>query len=102
MASLQQRVLQIRKVSRTNSGGKIRSISAMVIIGDCNGCGGYGMGRGKDSVTAVEKATAKAFSSMKLYPRLDNRTIYSDMDFKYHSVNLRLRTARPGNSEIDS
>ena len=44
--NLLQRVLHVRRVARVNSGGKIRSISALVVVGDQNGSAGYGMGRG--------------------------------------------------------
>lgn len=95
-APLLQRVLSIRKVSRVNSGGKIRSTSALVVVGDRNGHAGYGMGRGADTMGAVEKATTQAKANMKSYPRLDNRTIFSNVDFKFHGTTLQLKTAKPG------
>jgi ribosomal protein S5 len=94
--SLLQRVLHIRKVSRVNSGGKIRSISALVVVGNQNGSAGYGMGRGTDTATAVQKALVQAQKNLQPILRLDNRTIYSDIEYQYHRVNLTLRTAKPG------
>ncbi len=98
--NLLQRVLHVRKVARVNSGGKIRTTSAMVVVGDRNGLAGYGMGRGSDTMTAVDKATEQAKKNLKFYDRLDNRTIFSDADFKYHNVSLKLRTARPGKIQL--
>jgi ribosomal protein S5 len=94
--SLLQRVLHIRKVSRVNSGGKIRSISALVVVGNPNGSAGYGMGRGTDTATAVQKALVQAQKNVQPILRLDNRTIYSDIEYQYHRVTLTLRTAKPG------
>jgi small subunit ribosomal protein S5 len=94
--SLLQRVLHIRKVARVNSGGKIRSTSALVVVGDQNGHAGYGMGRGKDTATAVQKAIVQAQKNMDLIPRLENRTIHADMDFKFKHVQFKLRNAKPG------
>ena len=91
-----KRIVCIRKVARVNSGGKIRSVSAMVIVGNENGVGGYGMGRAADTPTAVMKATKIAQKTATFIPRFDNRTIYSDVDYKYNSVNLLMRTTIPG------
>jgi small subunit ribosomal protein S5 len=93
---LLQRVLHIRKVARVNSGGKIRSTSALVVVGDQNGHAGYGMGRGSDTATAVQKALAQAQKNIELIPRLENRTIYADMDFKFKRVQFKMRNAKPG------
>ncbi|KAL2919611.1 28S ribosomal protein S5, mitochondrial [Polyrhizophydium stewartii] len=93
---LLRRVLHIRRVARVNSGGKIRSVSALVIVGDQNGSAGYGMGRATDSGAAVRKAFAQAEKNMVFFERLDKRTIFSDIDHTYHKTNLKLRMARPG------
>ncbi len=66
---LLQRVLSVRKVARVNSGGKVRSTSALVVVGDMNGNAGYGMGRGNDTISAVLKATEQAKKNMKSYLR---------------------------------
>ena len=93
---LLQRVLHVRRVARVNSGGKIRTVSALVVVGDQNGSAGYGMGRGSDISTAVQKAATKAEKNMQYFLRLDNRTIHSDIDYKFHRVNYKFRSARPG------
>ena len=40
-------------------------------------------------MTAVDKATEQAKKNLKFYDRLDNRTIFSDADFKYHDGNAQ-------------
>ncbi|KAI8902222.1 ribosomal protein S5, C-terminal domain-containing protein [Globomyces pollinis-pini] len=97
---LLQRVLHIRKVSRTNSGGKVRSTSACVVVGDQNGSAGFGIGRGSDSSIAIQKATLKAKKNLTKFLRLDNRTIYSDINFKFHAVNVEMRTTKPGSGIV--
>ena len=93
---LLQRVLHVRRVARVNSGGKIRSVSALVVVGDQNGSAGYALGRGTDISTAVQKAVIKAEKNMQYFLRLDNRTIYSDIDHKFHRVNFKFKSAKPG------
>jgi small subunit ribosomal protein S5 len=94
---LTQRVLLIRKVARVTSGGKVRSTSALVIVGNQNGSAGYGIGRGADVLLAVEKATINAKKAMTWFPRFDNRTIYSDEKVKFHGTMFDMHTTVPGN-----
>lgn len=93
---LLQRVLHIRKVARVNSGGKIRSTSALVVVGNMNGKAGFGLGKGQDSGSAILKAVEQAKKNMIDIPRLENRTIYSNIDFKFHKVNFRFYNSKPG------
>jgi small subunit ribosomal protein S5 len=93
---LLQRVLHIRRVARVNSGGKIRSTSAMVVVGNMNGKAGFGLGRGQDSGSAILKAVEQAKKNMIEIPRLENRTIYSNIDYKFHKVQLKFYNAKPG------
>lgn len=72
----------------------------MVVVGDQNGNGGYGMGRGSDTATAVQKAIIQAQKNMKNYARLENRTIYHDMDYKFQHMRIAFRTAKPGMFKI--
>jgi small subunit ribosomal protein S5 len=94
--SLLQRVLHVRKVARVNSGGKIRSTSALVVIGNMNGRAGFGLGKGQDSGSAILKAVEQAKKNMIDIPRLENRTIYSNIDYNFHKVNFRFYNAKPG------
>jgi small subunit ribosomal protein S5 len=97
VTNLLERVLHIRRVARVNSGGKIRTVSALAIVGDERGSAGYGMGRGTDASTAVAKAVLQAKKNIQYFERLDNRTIHSNIDFKYHRVQFKFRNAKPGN-----
>ena len=74
---LLKRVLSIRKVARVNSGGKIRTTSALVVIGDRNGHAGFGMGRADDLAGAVGKATEVAKKNMRYYLRYKAITLFS-------------------------
>lgn len=93
---LLKRILHIRRVARVNSGGKVRSISALVVVGNGNGAAGYGEGRATDVSTAVQKATRIAERNMTYFDRFNHRTIFGDVDFYWHRVRLQLRSAPPG------
>ncbi|TPX69045.1 hypothetical protein SpCBS45565_g02643 [Spizellomyces sp. 'palustris'] len=99
---LMKRVLHIRRVARVNSGGKVRSVSALVVVGNGNGAAGYGEGRATDAAAAVQKATKNAEKNMTYFHRFNNRTIFSNIDFNWHKVQLQLRSAPPGYGVVAS
>jgi hypothetical protein len=91
-----KRTLHIRRVARVNSGGKVRSVAALVVVGDGKGYAGFGEGRGMDTTVAIDKATLKAQASMRRIERFDGRTLFSDVDHSFHSVRLKMKAAAPG------
>ncbi|TPX60742.1 hypothetical protein PhCBS80983_g01575 [Powellomyces hirtus] len=93
---LMKRVLHVRRVARVNSGGKVRSVSALVVVGNGNGAAGYGEGRAVEAAAAVLKATRNAEKNMTSFYRFNNRTIFNNIDFNWHKVRLQLRSAPPG------
>ncbi|KAJ3089869.1 28S ribosomal protein S5, mitochondrial [Physocladia obscura] len=95
-SDLQKRVLHVRQVSRSTKGGKIRTTSAIVVVGNGNGVGGYGEGRAADRAGAISKATAVAAKNMTVIPRFQQRTVYGDIVHRYHAVRLDIKTAPPG------
>ncbi|KAJ3107984.1 28S ribosomal protein S5, mitochondrial [Phlyctochytrium planicorne] len=99
-SSLTKRVLHIRRVARTTSGGKVRSVSAMVVVGNGNGVGGYGEGRAMDQTSAVMKATRTAIKNMMPIERFESRTLFGNITHKFHCVNLTLRAAPPGSGIV--
>ncbi|KAJ3217089.1 28S ribosomal protein S5, mitochondrial, partial [Clydaea vesicula] len=91
-----KRLIHVRRIARTTGGGKKRSIWAMVVVGNGNGSAGYGEGRALDSANAVQKATKDAQKNMITIERFDNRTIFTDIDYKFGKVDLKLKTAPAG------
>ncbi len=93
---LVRRLLHIRNVSHTTINGKMRQTYAMVIVGDRNGHAGYGEGRSTDFNIAVKKAEEQAMKTMVSIDRLDNRTLYSDIEETVNSTTIKLYAACPG------
>ena len=54
----QERVIQIRRVSKVVKGGKKLSFRAIVVVGDENGQVGVGVGKAGDVIGAVRKGVA--------------------------------------------
>ena len=61
---LQERLVNINPVSKTVKGGRTRSFSALVVVGDGNGMVGMGLGKAKEVPEAIRKATEEAKKNM--------------------------------------
>jgi hypothetical protein len=96
MKNIQKRVIQMRTTVKVTKGGKTRTRSALVVVG--NGKGGVGFGEGKDeeSSRAVMKATTRALKNMVYVDRYDDRTLFHDLEHKFKATKIILRAERPG------
>ncbi|KAJ3046068.1 28S ribosomal protein S5, mitochondrial [Rhizophlyctis rosea] len=94
------RLLHVRRVSRVSKGGKTRTVSAHVVVGDGNGTIGYGMGRGTDQGVAAMKARRNAIKNMTYIDRFDNRTIFASFEHQYNKSHIRFQAVKPGNGIV--
>lgn len=86
---LTMRPLVMKRVSNQTGKGKIPSFYALVVVGDRNGMVGLGEGKSRDEMSkAVSKAHWDAVRNLKHIPRYESRTIYGDIDHRYHGVKL--------------
>jgi small subunit ribosomal protein S5 len=64
----QERVVQIRRVTKVVKGGKNMSFSALVVIGDTKGNLGVGLGKAAEVVDAIRKAVESAKKNLIRVP----------------------------------
>ncbi|AET37498.1 mitochondrial 37S ribosomal protein uS5m Ecym_1256 [Eremothecium cymbalariae DBVPG len=94
---LTMRPLILKRVSNQTAKGKIPSFYSLVVVGDRNGMVGLGEGKSReDMAEAVKKAHWDAVRNLTYIPRYEDRTIYGDIDFRFHGVKLHMRSAKPG------
>ena len=53
---LQEKLIAVNRVSKTVKGGRIMSFTALTVVGDGNGRGGFGYGKAREVPAAMEKA----------------------------------------------
>lgn len=97
LSKLKSKTLLFKIVKNKTKKGSIPSFYALVVTGDRNGM--IGLGEGKDKTGAAEairKATWNAKKNLKHIPRLEDRTILGNIDYRFHGVKLFLRSAPPG------
>lgn len=94
---LKVKTLVLKTVKNQTSKGKIFSFYALVCAGDGNGM--LGIGEGKDPEepgTAILKAHWQAVKNLVKVPRLEDRTIFGNIEHKYGASVVHLRSAPPG------
>ena len=94
-----QKVVEIKRVTRVVAGGKRMRFRALVVIGDKKGKVGMGLRKGVDVAEAVNKAVNAAKKSMVVVP-LVNDTIPHQVSLKFKSSKIILLPAREGTGII--
>ena len=94
-----QKVVEVKRVTRVVAGGKRMRFRALVVIGDHKGKVGMGLKKGADVSESVNKAVNAAKKRMITVP-LVNGTIPHGLRVKYKSSQLLLKPAKPGTGVI--
>lgn len=94
-----QKVVEVKRVTRVTSGGKRMRFRALVVIGDHKGKVGMGLKKGADVAESVNKAINQAKKNMVTLP-LINETIPHEVNIKYKASALIMKPARQGTGVI--
>ncbi len=95
----EQKIVEIKRVTRVTGGGKRMRFRALVVIGDRKGRVGMGIRKGPDVSEAVNKAVNSAKKSLVTI-KIVNDTIPHEIKFKYKSATVFLKPAMPGTGVI--
>ncbi|MCL2078111.1 MAG: 30S ribosomal protein S5 [Oscillospiraceae bacterium] len=96
---LSERVVNIKRVSKTVKGGRIMKISALVVVGDGNGVVGFGMGKSNEVPDAIRKGIEDAKKNLvKVITK--NSTIPHEIIGKYGAGAVLMKPAPEGTGVI--
>ncbi|XP_039139286.1 LOW QUALITY PROTEIN: 30S ribosomal protein S5, chloroplastic [Dioscorea cayenensis subsp. rotundata] len=96
----EERVVQVRRVTKVVKGGKKLSFRAIVVVGDKNGQVGIGVGKAKEVVDAIAKSATNARRNIVTVPMTKYSTFPHRSDGDYGAAKVMLRPASPGTGVI--
>ena len=97
---LEDKVVAIKRVSKTVKGGRTMRFSALVVVGDKNGHVGAGLGKAAEVPEAIRKGKEAAAKNLVAVPFDDNNSIPHDFIGKFGSANVLLKKAPEGTGII--
>ncbi|XP_078447780.1 ribosomal protein S5 family protein [Wolffia australiana] len=96
----EERVVQVRRVTKVVKGGKQLQFRAIVVVGNKQGQVGVGVGKAKEVVAAVEKSSVNARRNIVSVPMTKYSTFPHRSDGDYGAARVMLRPASPGTGVI--
>ncbi len=97
---LQDKVVTIKRVSKTVKGGRNMRFAALVVVGDGNGHVGAGMGKATEIPEAIRKGKEAAVKNLVEIPVDENKSIPHDFIGKFGSASVMLKRAPEGTGVI--
>lgn len=95
-----EKIVQIKRVTKVVKGGKILTFRATVIIGDTKGRVGVGVGRGDDVNVAIDKAVLNGKKSLITVPLTLKYSVPLVVNSSYGACSIMLRPAAQGTGVI--
>ena len=96
---LEERVVQINRVSKVSKGGRSFSLSTLVVVGDGKGHVGVGMGKASEVPEAIRKGVEAAKKNLATVT-LHEQTIPHQIRNAYKTATVILIPAAPGTGVI--
>lgn len=94
-----QKIIDIRRVSRTVAGGRRFAFSVAMVIGNRKGQVGVGLGKGGDTALAIEKAGREAKKNVLTVPMTKTSSIPFAVSAKFASSRVMIMPA-PGRGMV--
>ena len=97
---LNDKVVAIKRVTKTVKGGRNMRFTALVVVGDGNGHVGAGLGKAVEIPEAIRKGKEDAMKHIITVALDENNSITHDFIGKYGSANVLLKKAPDGTGII--
>ena len=99
-SGFEEKVVSIKRISKTTKGGRHMRFSALVVIGDKKGSVGYGLGKSVEVPNAIKKAIKNAKNNLTKVILTKKASIYHDVIGKACAAKVLLKPAKPGTGII--
>ena len=88
----EEKVIEIKRLSKKTKGGNKITFSALVVIGDNNGRAGVGLDKAKDVLSAIQKSIRAAKANLVKIDIVDG-TIAHEVFYKSGAAKILLKPA---------
>lgn len=99
-SELNDRVVAIKRVSKTVKGGRTMRFSALVVVGDGKGKVGVGLGKAGEVPEAIRKGKEAAVKNIVTVAIDENQSIPHDYTGKFGSASVLMKRAPEGTGII--
>ena len=96
---LQEKLVQVNRVSKVVKGGRIFSFTALTVVGDGNGKVGFGRGKAREVPIAIQKALDSARRNM-VQIELDGSTLHHQANGAHGASKVYMQPASEGTGII--
>lgn len=99
-SELEEKVVNIKRVTKVVKGGRNMRFAALVVVGDKNGHVGAGLGKAAEIPEAIRKGKEDAIKSLIEVPINDSGSIPHDWTGKFGSASVLLKASPEGTGII--
>lgn len=92
---LEERVIEVRRVTKVVKGGRNFRFAALVVVGDSNGHVGIGSGKAMEVPDAIKKAVEDAKKNLIVVPRVGT-TVPHEVVGHFGAGNILIMPAKEG------
>lgn len=95
-SALEERTVEIKRISKTTKGGRVMRFSALVVVGDKKGTVGFGMGKSNEVPDAIKKAIKNANNNLFKVKMNKRGTVYHEVNGKHGASKIIIKPAPVG------
>lgn len=100
VTGFEEKIVGVKKISKTTKGGRNMRFSALAVIGDRKGNIGFGLGKSIEVPVAIRKALKSAKNNMYKVKMNKNFTLYHEVIGKHGAGKVLIKPAPKGTGVI--